>query len=259
MLQTEQGGYKLLRFERLARESRLVHAFVSKPANWAPHRGLGAEQAIEHRRRVCEVLGVPFEQLTSPEQIQGAEVLPLEPGDIGRGRDGRGSAVRFIDGLITDRPDVPIILMSADCPLLVIFDPDRPALAAVHAGWQGTFAGIGPNAVRLMEREFGSRPKRLLVGIAPSAGPCCYEVGEEVRRLAHTRMPQDDADSCFRPQNGRYMLDMWRANALQLVAAGVPAEHIETAGLCTICNGRFWSHRRDGATAGRSALFVSLK
>lgn len=257
MVETQLGDVKILQFERLAREPGLVHGFVSKPANYAPHRGAGSDGAMAARGRLCEALGLPFDSLTSPAQIQGAEVVPLELGDIGGGRDGRGSAIPFVDGLITDRPSVPLILMSADCPLICAYDPDRPALGAAHAGWQGTFAGIAAHMVRLMQREYGSRPERLRVGIAPSAGPCCYEVGPEVRRIARTRMP--DADACFAERGGRLLLDLWRANTLHLIAAGVSPDHIETPGLCTICNPQFWSHRRDGATAGRSALIVALR
>jgi polyphenol oxidase len=257
MLEQTDGHISLLQFEHFAAESRLTHAFASKPCNFAPHRGRGRELAIEHRQAVCRTLGVPFDNLTSPEQVMAAEVLRVLPSDVGRGRDGRGSAVRFVDGLMTDMPGVPLVLMSADCPLIAAFDPDRPAIGAVHAGWQGTLAGAVGNLIRQMQREFGSRPERLLAGICPSAGGCCYEVGDEVQRIADTRMP--GAAVVARREGGGAYLDMWTANRAQLLDAGVTPEHIEVAGLCTICNERFWSHRRDGAESGRSALFISLR
>ena len=129
-------------------------------------------------------------------------------------------------------------------------------MGAVHASWQGTVAGAAANLIRKMQRAFGSDPGRLLTAILPSAGPCCYEVGHLVRRIARTRLP--DPDACFVEKGGRIMFDLWTSNYQQLVGAGVPPDRVELAGLCSICDDRFWSHRRDGADAGRTALFLAL-
>jgi polyphenol oxidase len=246
----------LLQFERLAAERGLVHAFTTKPWNLAPHRGPQREQAVYRRRRICRNLGVEFDRMTSPQQVHGAEILRVEDADIGAGRFGRSGGVPFVDGLITERSGVPLILMSADCPLVLVFDPHRPALGIVHASWLGTAAGITARLVARMRAEFGSNPAGLCAAIAPCAGPCCYEVGPEVRRIFRTRFA--DADRFFTPQNDRFLLDLWGANQAQLVAAGVMPDRIERAGLCSICDMRFWSHRRDGADAGRSALVAAM-
>ena len=256
MIEISDGELTLLRFERLASEAGLRHAVTTRPQNYAPHRGVGRDEAIRWRRQVCAHLGVSFDALTSPEQVHGGDVRVVELDDVGRGCDGRGSAVPFVDGLMTDRPGVPMVLLSADCPLVCAYDPDRPAVGAVHASWRGTVAGAASNLVGQMARAFGSDPARLLTGIAPSAGGCCYEVGDDVRRVARTRLA--DADGYFVERAGRLFFDLWSANRKQLIDAGVGPEHVEVAGICTICDARFWSHRRDGAEAGRFALFVSL-
>lgn len=247
----------LLAFERLAREPGLVHAVTTRPYNYAPHRGSDRESAVANRQRVCTLLGLDFERLTSPAQVHGGEVLPIEDVDVGCGREGRDSAIRFVDGLTSDRPGVPLILMSADCPLVCAYDGEHRAIGAVHSSWQGTVAGATTQMIRLMAQRYGSDPAKLLTAIAPSAGPCCYEVGEEVRRIARTKL--DDADEFFRPHGQRFLFDLWEANRRQLLAAGVQADHIEIAGLCSMCDQRFWSHRRDGAAAGRTALFIGLR
>lgn len=257
MIERSHGDVTLLSFESLEAVPRLVHAVTTRPQNYAPHRGSGREEAVHWRRRVCEVLGMPFESLTSPEQVHGADVLSLEPGDVGRGRDGRHGAIAFVDGLMTDMPNVPLVILSADCPLILVYDPDRPAVGVVHASWRGTVAGAADNLVKQMVRSYGSDPARMRAAISPSAGPCCYEVGPHVRRIAKTRLA--DADNCFVEQGGRVLFDLWTANRDQLAAAGVPSHAIEIAGLCSICDRRFWSHRRDGAEAGRTALFVGLR
>jgi len=257
MIETHHGGIRLLQFESLRGIDGLVHAVTTRPQNYAPHRGQGREQAVDARRRVCEVLGLDFDKLTSPQQVHGAEVIPVETGDIGCGRDGRETAVRFVDGLVCDKPGVPLISLSADCPLVVAYDPRRPAIGVVHSSWQGTVARSTEQMIRVMQQVYGSDPAMLLAAIAPSAGPCCYEVGEEVRRIAQTRLK--DADAFFPRRDGRMTFDLWAANRQQLIECGIPAENIEVAGLCSICDTRFWSHRRDGADAGRTALFIALR
>jgi len=257
MISQTIGDLTLLRFERLSREPGLVHAVTTKPANLAPHRGVARDRAMYWRQRACEILGVPFDKLTLPAQVHGADCLRIEDRDIGRGRDGRDTAVPFVDGLITDRPGVPIALLSADCPLICAYDPDRPAIGAVHASWRGTVGGAAGQMVRLMQREFASDPARLHTALAPSAGPCCYEVSEDIRRVARTRL--SNADACFIERDSRLTFDLWTANRLQLIEAGVPADHIEVAGLCSICDPRLWSHRRDGPDAGRFTLFIALR
>lgn len=257
MLQEKHGDITLFRFETLVGHARLAHAVASCSYNYAPHRGAGREQAIPARQRVCELLGVSFDHLTSPAQVMAGEVLDVGSEDIGRGRDGRESAVPFVDGLICDRVDVPLILLSADCPLICVYDPDKPAIGAVHASWQGTCAHAATNLIAQMSRYFGSDPAKLQAGIAPCAGPCCYEVGDEVRRIAESKL--DNAEQCLIQRNGRWMFDLWAANRHQLSQAGLVPDRIEQAGICSICDDRFFSHRRQGVDAGRTALFIALR
>jgi hypothetical protein len=257
MLEEVYADVTLLRFDRLAREPGLVHAVTTRPQNYAPHRGSARRQAIAARRRLCEILSVPFDKLTSPEQVHGGEILDVGNSEIGCGRDGRTSAVRFVDGLICDRPGVPIMLLSADCPLVCAYDPDRPAVGAVHASWQGTMAHASENLVTQMRRVFGSDPSRLLTAISPSAGPCCYEVSDKVRRIAEGKL--DQVEECFSTSAGRLMFNLWAANRRQLLDAGALEANIEVAGSCSVCDERFFSHRRQGADAGRFALMIALR
>lgn len=256
MIERSCGDLTLLHFDSLVGLSGLAHAVTTRPQNYAPHRGPGRRHAIHWRRRVCGILGAPFDSLTSPEQVHGSDVLPLEPGDAGRGRDGHQTAIRFVDGLVTNMRRVPLVILSADCPLVMVYDPGTPAVGVVHASWRGTVGLAADNLVRQMVRSYGSDPAGMRAAISPSAGPCCYEVGQDVQRVARTRL--SDADAFFVENKGRLCFDLWAANRSQLIAAGVLPANIETAGLCSICDRRFWSYRRDGLDAGRFALFVSL-
>jgi YfiH family protein len=165
--------------------------------------------------------------------------------------------VRFVDGLVCDIPRVPLLQLSADCLLILAVDPNRRAFGTAHASWRGTVGGVARNLVRMMVHSFETRPADLLVGLAPSACPPRYEIGEDVRRVAEAMLT--DAGR-FMPASpsGRHCFDLKAANADQLLGSGVPAGRIVIAAECTMADPRFYSHRRDGDTTGRFALIAGF-
>lgn len=149
------------------------------------------------------------------------------------------------DALITDRPGVRISVRTADCFPVLIADPNRRVVAAVHAGWRGTAARIVGHVVQKMIAEFGSKPAEIHAAIGPGIGACCYEVGAEVAR----QFGLDRAGT----------IDLAHFNREQLLAASVPETQIDTIGGCTFCDpARFHSYRRDGARAGRMISFIRV-
>ena len=257
MIQVRKEGLDLLCFESLAGQAGLVHAVTTKPWNLAPHRGPDRHQAVENRQRLCAALGLEYEKLTAASQIHGPEVLCVAEADVGRGRDGRHQAIPYVDGLITDQPGVGLLSLSADCPTLLAYDPVRRVIGAVHASWRGILGGVAANLIAQMAREFGCRPGEVLAGIGPSAGPCCYEIKNDVRRVAETRLAE--VDRLVPARGGRFFFDLWATLEEQLARAGLARGHIEQSGLCTICDSRFYSHRREGADAGRFGLICALR
>ena len=175
------------------------------------------------RRTLCETLGIAHERLALLRQVHGDTVLQA------------GSARRAGDGQVTADPALPLGVLVADCVPVFLFDPVTRVAGLVHAGRAGAYSGIVRNAVAMFEGSFGAKANDLHAVIGPSAGPCCYEVSEELAR--------DFAERGL-PAEGRH-LDLWQANALQLESCGVPGAQIAVAGICTICDGRFHSHRRD--------------
>ena len=145
----------------------------------------------------------------------------------------------------------------ADCAALLIADSRRGAVAAVHAGWRGTAAGIAAVAVARLRELHGSDPRDLIAALGPSIGPCCYTVGAELMD-AFRGAGQDEADLGRWFRHGeRLQLDLWTANRDQLEAAGVPAAAIHVSGLCTACHPDwFYSYRREGTAAGRLVGFI---
>lgn len=147
------------------------------------------------------------------------------------------------DGMVTDEPGIVLGIMAADCVPMLLADTKLRAVAALHAGWRGTAAGMAQEGVAAMAREFGSRAEDLVAAVGPAIGPCCYAVGEEVAASFADGLVLD----------GR--LDLWEANRRQLAAAGV--REIAVTGQCTACTRadgarKYFSHRAEGGGTGRS-------
>lgn len=196
---------------------------------------------LDARRTVCQAAGTSFEQLVLLNQVHGDQVISVYPSheDGPDPRDG--------DGLITRESSLPIGVLVADCVPVYLFDPVRRAGGIVHAGRAGTYSRIAEKAIHALEREQGVSARDLHAVIGPSAGPCCYEVSDEIAR---------DFEVSGLPVRGRY-LDLWQANVLQLEGCGVPRTQIEVAGICTLCDGRFHSHRRN-PNGGRNLALLAL-
>jgi YfiH family protein len=270
MIPTQAGGLTIWRFGHLAACERLVHGItarhggVSAPPYASLNLGLHVcddpEAVIENRRRVCAAVGAEFETYTLSAQVHGANVALVAPEQIGAGRLDLAGAIPDADGLIILRPGVMVSVLSADCVPLIFYDPARHVAAVVHAGWRGTAAGIARRAVQTLVEQCGCRPEDLLVGLGPSIGPCCYEVSEEVaRRVLESAGPPACGGRGQAESLSHHYADLPAVNRRQLLAAGVRAEHIEEAGICTACHAEeFFSERKLGRPTGRFSTFVVL-
>ena len=160
------------------------------------------------------------------------------------------------DGLITGEPGVALTCLSADCPLIMAVDPVGGAIGVAHASWRGTVKGIAGELVTAMQRRYGADPACMQAAICPSAGPCCYEVGEDVVEAA-TASFGDDGRVFLVRRDGRVHFDLWAANVAQLTRMGLGSHNIAVAEICTICDGRFYSVRREGPATGRFACLLA--
>jgi YfiH family protein len=148
------------------------------------------------------------------------------------------------DALITGEPGVTVSVRTADCLPVLLVDMHHQAVAAVHAGWRGTAGGVVVEALHRMRAEFGTNAVDISAAIGPGIGACCYQVGEEVARRFGLA------------QAGR--IDLAAENQRQLMIEGVPRESISLAGVCTFCDPRFYSWRRDRELAGRMISYIRL-
>ena len=162
------------------------------------------------------------------------------------------------DGLFTSTDGLALVVQTADCVPLLMWDADQNAVAAVHAGWRGTLERIAERAVAMFQNKFSSHPESIHVAMGPAIGPCCYEVGTEILR-AFTRGFASVEGLFSSGPRGREHLDLIEANRRQLVDSGISLDRIHTTGLCTSCeNALLYSYRKEGKGAGRLYGVVSV-
>ena len=190
-------------------------------------------------------------------QVHGCRILAV---DDSTPEDRRGD----YDGAVVSTPGVPLVIRTADCLPILLYDPVKKAAGAVHAGWRGTALSIAEKTAALMCRRYGSRPGDIIAAMGPAIGPCCYEVGEEVEEAFGRResgFPFPWKNILFRlPEQGaRKHFDLAAANRLQLLRAGLRDDNISLPAACTCCEGEnFYSYRRDGEASGRQGALVML-
>lgn len=169
------------------------------------------------------------------------------------------AVVPEVDALVTGAPGLALVVTTADCTPVFVYDPVRRAAGLAHAGWRGTAAGVAARTVQALVAEFGCRPRDLWAAVGPAIGPCCYEVDEPV--VAAMAGAPGYRSAWLRPgrRPGRWQLDLWAANRDQLVAAGVPPAQVAVAGICTACAvDRFYSYRAEAGRTGRQAAVLVL-
>lgn len=247
-------GLPLLVSPALQEHTQIVHAFTTRlggvsrgsfaTLNLGTHAADDPSCVSENRSRLAAALGVDMWALVVPRQVHGAVTAAI----------GRASCAPVqADALVSDVPGRVLCVGTADCVSILVYDPVRIAVAAVHAGWRGTAQQIAREALGQMGVLYDTRPRDCWAALGPAIGPCCYEVGEEVA-LA---LPSEAVEPL---SGGKYRADLAGANVDQLVAAGVPPDHIDRCDWCTGCRADlFFSHRRDAGTTGRMMATIGIR
>jgi len=278
-----QDGVRLLTFESFeptAPFSALVttrHGGVSMgpyaSLNLGGKTGDDLAHVRENRYRAARLVGRGPSELIFARQVHGANVAHVPAGfDGGAFDDTDEIKPTDSDALITNATQTPLVILTADCAAVFLYDPVHHPAGIAHAGWRGTVAGIAAETVEQMVEKFGSRPADLIAGIGPSIGPCCYEVGDEVIFAVEARLPDYTEEILVDPDmasagsfrasvnEGRRHFDLWRANELILMDAGLTEPHIEIARLCTSCRtDLFYSHRAEKGITGRFGAIIMLR
>lgn len=220
-------------------------------------RGDEADNVRENFRRFCGAMRVEAARVVISAQEHHTRIHNATAADRGRGIT-RERGYTDIDGLLTDEPGVVLCTQYADCVPLFFVDPVKRVVGTSHSGWKGTVARIGAVTVERMCRDYGCRREDILAGIAPSIGPCCFEVDTPVYE-AFAAMEGWDEVCATHDGGGKYHIDLWEVNRRILLSAGIRSEHITVTDLCTRCHPElFWSHRAAGSRRGSLAAFISI-
>lgn len=213
--------------------------------------GHGAEAFSTMRDAV-----VPYPVICA-HQVHGTRIAVVDRPDLTR------DELEGYDALITNIPDCAIGVRTADCIPVLLYDPERRAVAAIHSGWKGTLNRISQKAIFRMKDTYGTNPEDLVAVIGPGICRACFQVGEEV--VAYFKSNGINIEPIYswmgpKQENmkGGHHLDLIEENRILLLESGVPAQNIQVSGICTYEDGRFFSARREGAECGRIINSIKL-
>ena len=210
------------------------------------------EIVFENYRILSAAEGFTLQNFVLSDQVHQTGIWKVEQTDAGKGITKPGD-IQNIDALMTNIPNIPLAVFVADCGSILLADPGHRAVAAVHSGWRGTCARIAEKTLLEMKAAYGTNPKDIIAAIGPCIGPCCYEVGGEVRDAF---LDAGFSDTLFARSGDAFMLNLWQANRDVLTAAGVSDTNISVAEVCTKCHSDdYFSHR---ATAGRRGNLAAI-
>jgi YfiH family protein len=227
----------------------------------APHLFTTRQLALSSQadwERLAATIGAS--RIATLAQVHGRDVVVVRPGG---GAVSRHAERPEADAFVSTDPEMAVAVRAADCVPLLMGDPRTGAVAAVHAGWRGTAAGVAQAAVEALAREFATRPRDLIAAVGPAIGACCYEVGRElIDAFVEAGHPRRRVERWFMtpPGAARPRLDTWAANRDLLMLAGVLEENIHLSGLCTASHPElFPSFRREKEQAGRLAGVIKAR
>ena len=259
----QAGEVLYLSYPLLERTGLVKHGFSTRiggvsegiysSMNLSFTRGDDENAVRENYRRMAKALGVKEDSFVLAAQTHTTNVHKVT-------LDNRDEKLRDVDGLITDVPGICLVTSYADCVPLYIIDPVHRAIGLSHSGWRGTVGKIGETTLRKMAEEYGTKAEDVIAAIGPSICQDCYEVNEDVIDQFKEAFHSKHWDDLFYQKvNRKYQLNLWKANEIILLEAGVQRENIAVTNVCTCCNSEtLYSHRASKGQRGRLAAFMGL-
>ncbi len=262
-----KGTLELVVFDNLGKTGMVQHGFTTRHGgvstgyygtmNMGFSRGDRKEAVSENYRILAKALDLDAEAFVAAHQTHTTNILTVTAKDKGCGVT-KERTYRNIDGLITNEKGINLVIFGADCVPIFLLDTKNRAIGLAHCGWRGTAERMAEKIVERMEEEFGTNPKDVVAGIAPSIGKCCFQVDDPVVELFEKQIYfAKDVISPDPSEVGKYKIDLWETNRRLLAEKGI--SDIEIAGLCTMCDTeRFYSHRKMGEQRGVMAGVMTL-
>lgn len=216
------------------------------------------ENLRENFARILCKVGISECRVFLPFQTHGDIVRKIDESFLKQSKNIHQNLLNGVDAIVTNLPNQFIGVSTADCVPILLYDPVKKAIAAVHAGWRGTCKRIISNTVKLMEESYQTNPTDLIAVIGPSISPEVYEVSYELVDIF--KKEKFETEKIFFQKREKQYLDLWTANKLLLCECGLNDENISISGHCTYTQQeKFFSARRLGIKSGRLMSGIMLK
>jgi YfiH family protein len=249
------GALEVYQSTLLNQAERVGQAFSTKGwGNLALHTQDRAADVISCRRQFLSSQGWRLSQLVAAAQVHGNAVQVVEPAMAGAGAETLATQIPATDALITQVPGVALAVFTADCLPLFFYDPQKPAVAVVHAGWRGAIGGIVERVLEKMAKHYQTRPAKLRAAIGPAICKKCFQVQRDLADI----FDKADSESVVADATG-YFVDLPGFITRILQKAGVAAESVSRTEVCTSCRREtFFSYRANPGTPGRMMGIIGL-
>ncbi len=268
--ETKNPAITVYQFSNLLKFDKINHFISNRKGGFSkpPYESLNIgfntadddEVILQNRRILGESIGIPLFRFTVADQTHSGNVTLITADMKGRGAQERADSIPDSDGMVTNVAGVCLLAMMADCVPVLLYSPKKNVIGVSHAGWRGIIRKVTKNTVARMVKEFGCKPADIFVGIGPSIGPCCYEIGEDVEKAVKEAFDNTNKLLLKKPKKDKKHLDLWKANIDQLTCAGIPEGNIETSGICTSCESDvYYSSRMGIGITGRFAAGIMIK
>lgn len=282
----EYKGDELVRHEDLTSDidtlhSKLItcpHGFSTRSGgvsdgmfdslNLGMNRGDESARVTENWRRFLESCDITQRSFVCGKQVHEntVHIATKEDARPAYGKYPDGRDLIECDGYVTAQKDVPLAIFTADCVPVLMHDPVKGVIGAIHCGWRSTVSDIEKKAVDAFI-SLGSDPANIMVAEGPAIDKCCFEVGSEVIEAVETLIGDaakdfyspGPADKSFGNPAEKYMLDLRGVVRYRFIMLGIKKEHIETVGECTMCHPeKFYSHRGTKGNRGSLACVITM-
>jgi polyphenol oxidase len=257
MIHRNEHDLSYLQFPHLSEYADVRHGIFTRQGGFSKgcYQGLNVgmgngdnvHHVLQNRAAISDCMG--NSELVFANQVHGTAI-------INHSANGPSGNIHTLgktesaDAMITDAPGKSLVIQTADCQAVLIYDPVRKAAANIHSGWRGSIQNIIGLTVQAMIKEFDSNPNNLLAGIGPSLGPCCAEFINYRKEIPKAFWSYKNRSDCF---------DFWAMSKDQLTGAGISRNQIVSSDLCTRCRtDLFFSYRKEKST-GRFAAVIGIK
>lgn len=266
----ENGQIPYLVFPLLENTNMVIQGFSTRiggvspgylgEMNFSYGQGDTKENVKENLCRFVSAIGGNPEKIVMSKQTHTTNVRKVTEADFGKGYT-RERGFEDVDGLITNVPGAVLVTTYADCVPLYFVDPVHRAIGLSHSGWRGTVNHMGKATLQAMKQAYGTKPQDVYAAIGPSICQNCYEVSEDVIDCFRENFPQSLHQELFyKKDNGKFQLNLWKANETVLTLAGVKREHLQVTDICTCCNSKYLhSHRASHGKRGALAAFLAIR